>query len=148
MNLCQFFSILTHCAFVTFTNNMNQFNYLEILAKYFLPFAISRFGDNFILHQDNDPKHTSHICRDFLENNSVLWAKAPAQSPDLNPSELVWADMKKFVSTKLCKNLDEVQLAIDEYRFGLTPQKCQKCISHLQKVIPVVIEREGGWSNM
>jgi hypothetical protein len=41
----------------------------------------------------------------------------------LNLSELVWADMKKFVSTKLCKNLEEVQLAIDEYRLGLTPQK-------------------------
>ena len=51
------------------------------------------------------------LFREFLVNNSFLWAKAPAQSPDLNLS-----DMKKFVSTKLCKNLEEVQLAIDEYK--------------------------------
>ena len=59
-------------------------------------------------------------CIFYLENNSFLGAKSPAQLPDLNLSELVWADMKKFVSTKLCNNLEEVQLAIDEYRSGLT----------------------------
>ena len=51
--------------FVTFKNNMNQSNYLEILAKYFLPIAVSRYVNNCILHQNNDPKHTSHIYREF-----------------------------------------------------------------------------------
>ena len=55
-----------------------------------------------------------------MNDVKIRIAKAPAQSPDLNLTELVLADIKKFVSTKLCNNLEEVQLAIDEYRSGLT----------------------------
>ena len=55
-----------------------------------------------------------------MNDVKIRIAKAPAQSPDLNLTELVWADIKKFVSTKLCNNLEEAQLAIDEYRSGLT----------------------------
>ena len=54
---------------------------------------------------------------------------------------MIWADMNKYhFRTGLCKNIDEIQLAFDEYRLEL--------ISHLQKVIPLVIETEDGWSNM
>ena len=37
--------------FVTFSNNMDQYNYLEILAGDFLPFAKTTYGDNFILQR-------------------------------------------------------------------------------------------------
>ena len=30
---------------------------------------------DFNLHQDNDPKHTSIICKEILEINKVRWVK-------------------------------------------------------------------------
>jgi hypothetical protein len=43
-----------------------------------------------VLHQDNDPKHTSRLCKDFLVNSGISRIKAPANSPDLNPTEMFW----------------------------------------------------------
>ena len=134
---------------VTFSNNMDQYNYPEILAGDFLPFAKTTYGDNLILHQDNDPKHASFLCSEFLKTNGIIWSKAPSNSPDLNPIEMIWADMKKHIASKLCKTLEELKLAIWEYRQSLTAEKCTVYITHLrEKVIPAVISRNGGWSNM
>ena len=42
----------------------------------------------------------------------MIWSKAPSISPDLNPIEKLWEDMKKFISSKLCKNMRELKMAI------------------------------------
>jgi len=53
---------------------MTQEVYLEILACHLLPFGLNRFGTDWFLHQDNDPKHTSRLCAFFLEQNEIKWA--------------------------------------------------------------------------
>ena len=72
---------------------------------------------------------------------------APAQSPDLNPIELVWADMKRTIRKRFCTNREEVIEAIGDYAATLTAEKCQKFIKHLYKVVEIVIEKKGAWSN-
>jgi hypothetical protein len=52
---------------------MNKEMYLEILVDQLIPFAEGRFGSDWVLHQDNDPKHTSQLCRNFLHDEKVLW---------------------------------------------------------------------------
>ena len=47
---------------------------------------------------------------------------------------MVWADMKAYVASRFCKNLNEVKEAIFEYIRTLTPEKCARFISHLKKV--------------
>ena len=56
--------------------------------------------------------------------------------------------MKAFVASRICRNLGEVKDAIFEYKKTLTPEKCARYISHLKKVIPVVIAKNGAWPNM
>ena len=37
------------------------------------------------LQQDNDPKHTSRVAKEFLDNNVPEVIDWPSNSPDLNP---------------------------------------------------------------
>ncbi len=60
--------------------------------------------------------------------------ESPAQSPDLNPIERVWADMKAFVRSKCCRTTNELNYAIAEFKRTLTPEKFANFIRHLKKV--------------
>lgn len=48
---------------------------------------------------DNNPKHTSKYAQEFLVDNGINWWRTPAESPDLNPIENLWHELK--VSTTL-----------------------------------------------
>jgi len=119
--------------FVTFSCNMNAELYNEIIAKNLIPYAAANFDNNYILHQDNDPKHTANQTEVLFKINRIKSVRAPAQSPDLNPMEMVWSELKSFVNRKLCKNYEELQCAIEEFRCSMTQENCQKYIKHLVK---------------
>ncbi len=81
---------------------MNKNMYLEILANFLVPYCAEHFNlTDAILHQDNDPKHTSVICKQTLNNIGIKWIKSPAKSPDLNPIELLWHPMLEYVRKKI-----------------------------------------------
>ena len=46
-------------------------------------FLLDHFGQNRSLQQDNDPKHTSHICRKFIDENVSELLDWPSNSLDL-----------------------------------------------------------------
>jgi hypothetical protein len=50
---------------------------------------------------DNDWPHVAVHTRDFLNNNDINHFKSPAQSPDLNPIEIVRHDLKVFLGEEV-----------------------------------------------
>jgi transposase len=76
------------------------------------------------------------FCFLYYPYNSLnlMQIKAPANSPDLNPIELVWADMKREIRSKMCTSLDEIKEAIGIYWRALTPEKCAIFIGSLKEV--------------
>ena len=52
---------------------MNQEIYLEILDSHLIPFGLNRYGTNWFLHQDNDSKHFSNLCSNYLLENRINW---------------------------------------------------------------------------
>ena len=129
-----------------FTGLMDAEFYVNgILKTHLKPFIEQVFPDGHRFQQDNDPKHTSKRAREYYTSSGVNWWPTPPESPDLNPIENVWHELKHHLR-KVYKPTTKQQLldGIQEFwSTKVTSQKCHKYIGHLRKVVPRVIEREG-----
>ena len=120
---------------------MDRFLFTEILDRTIVPFIEKEFPDSYRFMQDNDPKH---YARDFIIENGINWWKTPAESPDLNPIENLWHELKEF-SRREVKPRTKQELIDGILKFWETVsiEECNRYINHLKKVIPKVVELEG-----
>ena len=70
---------------VRIEGKMNAAMYRDTLDENLLQSALDlRLGRRFIFQQDNDPKPTAKISKEWLQDNSVNVLDWPSQRPDLN----------------------------------------------------------------
>ena len=134
-------SLRGRCGICVFEGKMNTPLYTNILDSTLLPFVRDIFPDHHRFMQDNDPKHTSRHAQWFLEEKSINWWKTPPESPDLNPIENLWHELKEFLRREIkSKNKQELVEGILAFWNTVDEAKCQKYIRHLRKVVPRVLE--------
>ena len=79
-----------------------------------------------------------------FSKRSTNWWKPPPESPDLNPIENLWHELKEYQRKEVKpKTKDELVNGILEFWNTVDTAKCKKYIGHLRKVIPKVIEVNG-----
>ena len=117
--------------------------YQEVLQMHLLPFLNDVLPQG-KFQQDNAPCHTSLSTRKFLEDNGVAVFKTPAESPDLNPIENLWHELKHYIrNTAKPRTKEELLQGIKAFWKTVTAEKCRRYIDHLRKVIPKVLEVKG-----
>jgi hypothetical protein len=127
-----------------FEGNMDSVGYQDILNRNMVTWIHETFPCGHRLVMDNDPKHRSHTSHRFYEENNIVHWETPAQSPDLNPIELVWACLKNFVrEVKPTSKQELIQTIGKFWTTQVTPAYCNKFINHIQKVLPEVLKRHG-----
>ena len=77
-----------------FDGIMNAELYVEILKECLVPFLNQTYPDGHRFMQDNDPKHTSRHAQAFFTERNITWWRTPPESPDANPIENFWHELK------------------------------------------------------
>ncbi|KAI4899735.1 hypothetical protein NFI96_015440 [Prochilodus magdalenae] len=89
---------------------MNAAKYRDILEENLCVLCALdlRLGRRFTFQQDNDPKHTAKITKEWLRNNSVTILDWPSQSLDPNSIQHLWRNLKMAVHQCSPSNLTEL----------------------------------------
>ncbi len=129
---------------VAIEGKMNAAKYRDILDENLLQSAQDiRLGRRFTFQQDNDPKPTAKITKEWLHNNSVTFLEGPSQSPGLNPIEHLWRDLKMAVHQRLPSNLTKLERICKEEWQRIPKSRCEKLVASFPKRLMAVLKQKG-----
>ena len=90
---------------------MNSSAYVEILDKFMLP-SLRKLGRRAMFMQDNDPKHTAGMTKEFFKKKKVKTVGWPSMSPDLNPIEHLWGILNQKIEEHNPSSKDQLKKII------------------------------------
>lgn len=135
---------------VKIDNTLDQHLYKNILEEDLMrsveEYSIER--GSMIFQQDNDPKHTAASVKEWLSSQEFKVMGWPAQSPDLNPIENMWAILKERLYRNYerpPKGMIEHWERIAETWYKITKEECQKVIDTMPDRCQQVIAKKGYW---
>jgi hypothetical protein len=133
-----------------FQENLTGAMMADFVEEHIVPSAadaIENPEDSWVLQHDNDPKFKSHACQDRLAELEVEVLRQPAQSPDLNPMEHVWAELKKAVMKRQVETLTGLRAVLCEEWENLSAELAEKLALSMTRRMTAVRKAPGHATN-
>ena len=113
---------------------INGAMYWEILGNNLLPSVRAlKMGRGWVFQHDNDPKHTAKATKEWLKKKHIQVLEWPSQSPDLNPIENLWRELKLQVAKRQPRNLKDLERICKEEWTKIPPKICANLLNNYNK---------------
>ena len=116
--------------------------YVQILEEQ-LPEIEEMMGNNWRLQQDNDPKHTSKLAKNFIQENVPAIMDWPSSSPDINPIENLWGLVKRNVEKRKPRNLEDLKVFMVEEWENISDEVINNLVRSMRTRCEEVIRLNG-----
>ena len=108
-----------------FEGMMDAQLFVSILDSTLIPFIAERYPEGHRFMQDNDPKHASLHAQAFYRDKGI---KTPAESPDINPIENMWHELKEYIRREIKpRTKDGLIEGIKKFWMTVDVDKCTRC---------------------
>lgn len=131
---------------ILFTGILNAQRMVNLYKTGLLKSTDKWFGAgnrNWVLQEDNDPKHRSRLCVAWKNENSIISMQWPSQSPDANPIENVWGLMKAKLQGIQIHNTKQLASRLKKIWKNLSIDYAEKLVDSMDKRCGAIIDNGG-----
>jgi transposase len=111
---------------------------LHLAARKLFPTGAWKF------QQDNDPKHTSRVVKDWLEENNVELVEWPSQSPDMNVQENLHNIWKDRVDALHPTTRQDLRKKIKKVFYEMTAEDTRPLVDSMRQRVESLRKAKGG----
>ena len=122
---------------------MDRFVFKNILKNVLVPFIKQGMPRGWMFQQDNAPKDTAGICKDFIATKNIRLLEWPSQSPDLNPVEHLWEELARRCRVIHATNADEKFLLLQQKWSEIPIETLENLVDSMPRRCEAVIKVKG-----